>query len=469
MKWWYEGIRDRGEIPALPHLTWMVHRAIVQRDNELWETVVDRHMDEYMKRMEEDPELPEARLRVKYAETIWSSAVRAYIKKGNTRRAMTYYCRIVQAGGYPRSNACAALLNLLSKQAFNKKVPVVPQSWSDADAKDVCSMEPAAPPGGVSEENTFIRPESMEQRQQLVAEIGLAMLYEMLRHRCWPASYFYTALFMVLGKAQMIDSIQQVHEVVIPKVQSRMARGVRCSPDLWPSPSSWMMLLMGTVWSDRRDLGRRWLREYREEAMPKLRDSILHEAKEKQEKLPQSDELCQLSRPYYVIPRIDCPVLDDGSLPSPWYDLSEVDLQLELDRQRESDGVSLSFKDAQKMLRIYTRIPERRDMELAEKMASHIKNLFQNPRIPQADRPLGHEDLAYCWKLMVAGYCALVREQKHDAYCQSAIYWHHVWTTACWNAQGRVAQPGNKHAIMDQEDGRTIRQISSKASFANQR
>ncbi|KAJ1889157.1 hypothetical protein LPJ66_008185 [Kickxella alabastrina] len=334
-------------------------------------------------------------------------------------------------------------------------------------------MEAVYPPQGESSSDIVLVPSTAGQRKEMVAQMGLAMLYASLKHRAWPTTHFYSVLISALGHAGMISELRQVFEVIIPAVMRKLPPALRINPAFTPSPIIWTMAIREAAKSGDRVLAEYWFKEYRMSAMPIFREEASAYSRFVYRNQPKYARLFILGRPYYVVPQLRRALLDDGSVPEPWYDLREVEKQLEMDRLRALDKLPLSHLDAVRMMTIYATVDEHRDMESAELLADEIVALYQDSTVPKYSRPRGAADMALCWKLMVSGYLGVLRyQQQQIGYSASSVrktkerlvYWYSEWSKAFKRANVHPDIPGHiRMALSKQEIGviETIRRSIS--------
>ncbi|KAJ2854197.1 hypothetical protein GGI22_004578, partial [Coemansia erecta] len=204
---WYKNCRKNVEIPHYSTLKLVLKDAIKNGMRDHWEPIVRDHMPKYLESLSSCYSGDVTELRRKYADAIWSQAINQYAALGEIEEAADFFRRIVWLGGYPVSHATAGLLTSLV--ASSLPLPVLPKDWH-GEARKVFKMEPAYPPQGDSSADLFILPSNLGDRNKIVAEIGLSMLYSMLRREIWPTTYFYCVLFSVLGQARMDAPLKHI-------------------------------------------------------------------------------------------------------------------------------------------------------------------------------------------------------------------------------------------------------------------
>ncbi|KAJ1726922.1 hypothetical protein LPJ61_004873 [Coemansia biformis] len=445
---WYGDYRARGEIPPRAALSKMIIGAIRHGARKLWEPIVRDHMPEYLARLDDD------RASQSYSQLIWSHAIYGYASLGEVEEAMAYFWRLVDAKSYPTANGTAALLGCLLAPAH--PLPVIPRGW-DGPAYPVRNMKPAYPPRGESPSDRFIVPKSDADRQRLVAETGLAMLYASLRHGIWPTQYFYCVLLSALSLARMVGDLRHVFATVIPTTVRKMPPHFRINQVFLQSPLAWSIAIQGAAASGERALAEHWFKEYRMSAMPLFREPSSAYSRFTDRGLPAYARLFLLAQPYYTIPKLRrLPALADGTAPpESWYDLQEVETQLQMDRLRALDKLPLPFSGAYRMLLIYAGVDEHRNMDSAEAVAGEIEALSQDKLLPRGVVPRGRLELARCWKQVVMGYVAVFQQQRADLALTCApqsdirrtqeriVHWYQRWS-ADFERSGACA--GNRTA-----------------------
>ncbi|KAJ2610275.1 hypothetical protein EV177_004056 [Coemansia sp. RSA 1804] len=403
-----------------------------------WKTIVHDHTPRYLKLLEAHSKGAHS-LRRKFATSVWSQAIHRYATQGEVEEAVDLFRRIIKLGGYPVSQAPASLLISLTKTSL--PLPVLPKDWQGAPRK-VFNMEPAYPPQGTSSADLFIVPANVAERARIVAEIGLAMLYSMLRRELWPTTYFYCVLFSVLGNACMDSELKHIFSRVMPFAIRAMPAKFRIRPELMSSPTVWTMAIKAAVNCGCRPLAEHWFKEYRMSAMSIFRDDASAYSRFAFHGQPQYVRLYDLSRPYYQIFPKKWHWDQRGDTSTFVYDLQEVESQLELDRLRALDKLPLGYAESATMLNIYTLVNEHRDMHSAEILAEEIQSLHIDKCVPKASKPRGHSSLAYCWRMMVVGYINELRQASvlpmsdgHETYTIRRLerrlsYWFKQWRDA---------------------------------------
>ncbi|KAJ2613524.1 hypothetical protein H4S08_002151 [Coemansia sp. RSA 1365] len=440
-KRWYDGCRRRGHIPPVNSFSWLVRDAIEKSDREFWEPVIRDHLPGYISKLESHVDHRGKLYCRGFAVTIWSHAIFAYASVGEIEEAMVYFRRIVDVGEYPVSQSTAVLLNVLSSTELQLPIPVIPRGW-DGPVYSVCGMEPVYPPRGESPSDTFIVSATTDERTNMVAEVGLAMYYATLRCGKWPSTYFTCVLLSSLARARMVKQMRNIFDEVIPRVSRAMPPRLRISPSFMQSPVMWLMAIRGAAKCGERALAEYWFKEYRMSAMPLFREEASAYSRFVYRTLPKYARLFSLGRPYYTIPRINRPLLDNDIVPTPWYDLQEVEVQLEMDRLRALDKLPLDYHGASRMLTIYSQVEEHQNMESAEVLAEEIQALYKDQQVPKSARPRDAKDMATSWKKMVVGYINLLRRQQSDLDLSCAnpsdvrrtqerlAFWFQKWRTA---------------------------------------
>ncbi|KAJ2161959.1 hypothetical protein GGF46_001055 [Coemansia sp. RSA 552] len=401
-----------------------------------------------------------------------SHGVYGYCKAGEFENAVDCFNWVIQSGTYSQTNACAALLSYMDMNEV--PVPVLQKGWRGS-SRPVCGLEPAYPPRGKSPHDKFITVEDPHQRRVLVAELGVTMFYTLVRRRALPTHYFYTNLVSVLGRAKMMDVMQHVFERVVPRLLDEPWHTQKDSPMHQLTAPIWTVMIRSAMQNDRRDLAMRWFRMYRDEHVPRFKANAATPKPDGSRGLESWTYAYKISRPYYLIPQIQRPLLPDGSSADPWYDLEDAELQVEMHRQREEDGLPLGARDAVKMLLVYTEVDELCDTEIAEQLAATIIELSANPNVPQKARLTRVTDFMYCWKLMVQGYCDQIRgwqglsEADMTQAKQAAVlhsfqrldHWHREWRAMCEKAALTKRDNCFKYTILHPDDAEVVTSVYS--------
>ncbi|KAJ1719886.1 hypothetical protein LPJ53_005421 [Coemansia erecta] len=331
-------------------------------------------------------------------------------------------------------------------------------------------LEPMYPPQGDTSSDTVLVPKTAAERKTMVAQIGLTMLYAMLKQKIWPTAHFYGVLLSAVGHASMISELRHIFEVVIPAAMRAMPPKLRINPAFMPSPIIWNMAIREAAKAGERTLAEYWFKEYRMSAMPLFREEASAYSRFTNRDKPKYARLFLLGRPYYMIPNLPQPLLEDGSQPSPWYNLSEVEVQLEMDRLRALDKLPLAHLDAVKMLGIYTTVDEHRNMESAELLADEIGVLYRDKMVPRYSRARGAADLAVCWKLMVKGYLKelayLQQQVEHDVVAvnrckKRLVVWYKRWADDVAKSRAHGDISGHRRMILSKQDISLIQSICS--------
>ncbi|KAJ2909803.1 hypothetical protein GGI21_001512, partial [Coemansia aciculifera] len=434
---WYNYCRQSRKIPALRPLVWLVGELPFSgKQLAMWEHIVDKDLPHYLAVMGQFDKFGKIVQR-QYALKVWSVAVQRYAKHKRLEEAVDYYHRIVDAGAYPDSRANAQLLAALvsSKDA---PIPALPRDQS-GKAKALYGMQPAYVPRAESPADRFLAPTSATQRAELVADVGLGMLYAMLRRKVWPTILFYTVLVSALGKARRVKMLRHIFEVVMPAVLRALPLTLRTKPNLIVLPDLWTMVISEAIKCGHLELAKLWFAEYRMSAMPLFREEGSPYSRIICQDLPPHVRLLRLSRPYYLIPQLARRPSSQDAFADTWYDLEQVEMQLEMDRLRAMDKLPLPYFEAARMLNIYTTVVEHRDMDAAESLAAEILALNSDTKIPWHSRPNGNLDLAYCWKSMVSGYSFQLKQQQLlpngddtavAATKERLAHWFKMWNTA---------------------------------------
>ncbi|KAJ2158340.1 hypothetical protein GGF46_003841 [Coemansia sp. RSA 552] len=447
-KAWYARVRAKNRLPRRMYLGWLVRAAILAGDRECWETVVHQHLEGYVRRIEG---LDVKERKKKYTETMWSYAMYGYAVEGSMAEALVYYDKIVRAGGYPLSFACAMVLERLGRAEKPGRVPVLPQKERWPRTEVICGVQPVDPPRGAARKDRYLEPRSLSEYRRLVAVTGQAMLYGVLAHGGWPSSQLYTVLMRVLGQAGMTSEMAYLVDRVFAQVQGALPLKYRNDATYAPSGQTWVALLSGALESGRRDLAQQWFQVFRSSTMPRLRSEALERQGLQWRGLPRRARLYHLARAYYVIPQIERPGGDSGG---EWFDRTEVKRQLELDEQRRADGLPLPFGGARRMLRLVTEVPELWSVDRADEISSGIRQAFQSPLVPEEAQASGYAELAQCWRVVLGAFCEHVRRRQADPGSTRAadrwaldteptpddrifgrlMFWYNEWQAACGKA-----------------------------------
>ncbi|KAJ2492509.1 hypothetical protein IWW37_001414 [Coemansia sp. RSA 2050] len=406
---WYNHCRRSCTIPALAPLAFLVRELMSKGKNQLWEHIADKDMPLYVAVLGSLGQAGQV-LQRQYAMKVWSDVIYQYAKLQKLEEAAEYHRRIVDAGTYPRPAANAEMLAALVSSG-SAPVPALPFAVS-GHLRKVFGLRPAFPPSGESPADLFLATTNDAHRAELVAKVGMSMLYTMLHRKMWPAVYFYTVLLSALGKAGRINRLREVFEVVMPEMLRALPLIYRTKPNMVSLPDIWTVAISEAVKGGHLDLAKLWFTEYRMSAMPLFREEGSPYSRVVCQSLPSYVRLLRLSSPYYLIPQIGRRALEPGVSAGPWYDLEQVEMQLEMDRLRALDKLPLPYYEAAKMLNIYANVAEHNDMRAAEGLAAEIMALNADGRIPARSRPNGGLDLAYCWKNMVSGYIYLLKQQQ---------------------------------------------------------
>ncbi|KAJ2160463.1 hypothetical protein GGF46_002225 [Coemansia sp. RSA 552] len=465
---WYRAVRRRVIIPDLEPLAWLVRDSIQRKDLERWTSIIRDHLPGYLEALEKDDSPGGPARRKSYIQRMWSLAIQAYAAIGDIECAMEYYRGIVLEGSYPSGQGLGTLLKALI--ATKLPLPVLPKGW-DGPEVDVCGMKPADPPRGEHPSDAYIIPVSQQHRKQLVAEMGLAMVYASLRQEIWPTTFLYNVVFWSLINARTIGPMRQLFETVIPRAARKMPARFRINPNFMLSPVIWSTAISGAVACGERALAEYWFKEYRMFAMPTFREESSAYSRFANRGWPKYSRLFLLARPYYLIPRIEHPAPKDGTAPVAQYDLREVEVQLEMDRLRALDKLPLAVKDALQMLKIYTQVDEHRDMPGAEVLADEVRALSQDKSIPFVCRPRGSTDLVYLWKLMVTGYLSLLQQQQQELSTEIVdpsdlekvreriAFWYRRYTVELERAGITEGDPVYFHSLLNSADLEMARAI----------
>ncbi|KAJ2872116.1 hypothetical protein GGH93_004288 [Coemansia aciculifera] len=448
---WYNHCRQSCTIPKLVPLVLLVKELILKDKRLLWEHIVDKDMPLYLAVLESLGQTGQV-LKRQYALKVWSPVVYRYARLQKLEEAVEYHRRIVDAGAYPHSAANAEMLVVLVSSS-SVPLPALPLGLNGRP-KMIYGMHPAFPPRAESPADLFLVPTDDAQRADLVAAIGMSMLFAMLHRKMWPTIYFYSVLLKALGKARRVKMLRHVFEFVIPEVLRALPLGLRTKPNLVLLPDVWTVAILEAIRCGHLELAKLWFTEYRMSAMPLFREEGSPYSRIICQDLPSYVRLLRLSSPYYLIPQLGRPPLEPGVPANPYYDLEQVEMQLEMDRLRAIDKLPLPYYEAAKMLNIYTTVAEHNNMQAAEGLVAEILALNSDTRIPLRSRPKGSLDLAYCWKLMVSGYIYLQKQQqmmpKVDDTAvaktkERLAHWFKMWNTVA--SQHKIVPGDNRHSI----------------------
>ncbi|KAJ2577862.1 hypothetical protein GGH19_000986 [Coemansia sp. RSA 1807] len=441
MKSWYVDMYECGLVPHLPLLLKILSQAQKQHDHEFWDTIVYGHLPELLERLKvTTPEEKRESVLKSYQQEVWSSGIRAHALLNEIEEAVECFGRVIAAGGYPIAEACAALLDALASQ--NTSLPVLAADQIPASSA-ICGMKPAYLPQGDSPLDKYIIAKSPKHHRMLVAEMGLAMLYSLLQHNNWPGVYFYSVLIAALVRARMVDELRHIFEVVMPVAMRKVPAHLRVFRGFMPSPFTWLMAIRGAIKCGDTMLADKWFSEYRMSAMPLFREESSAYIRFESKRFSKHSLLAQLALPYYSMSHIPRPRTSDGVVPTPWYDLQQVEQQLEIDRLRALDKLPMPFTGAAKLLAIFTRVDEHRNVDRAEELADEISALFVDTHAPRYVRPVSHVELAGCWKSMVFGYISAIKLQQQELVAglvePSSVkrlqvrlaFWYREWAAAC--------------------------------------
>ncbi|KAJ2496400.1 hypothetical protein GGH96_005866 [Coemansia sp. RSA 1972] len=166
------------------------------------------------------------------------------------------------------------------------------------------------------------------------------------------------------------------------------------------------------------DLAKQWFDEYRAEVMPKLCEQSSSFAKH-EFKLSARSRLAILAHSYYAAAQIVRPFNNNGTSPTPWYNLQQVERLLELDQLREQDKLTRPFKGVIQLLRVFTQTDEHLNMNRAEALIKDVGMPYSENPISRYIQPDNSFELARCYKMMVERYLTMFqRQQKQlgDAY-----------------------------------------------------
>ncbi|KAJ2156439.1 hypothetical protein GGF46_005187 [Coemansia sp. RSA 552] len=461
MKRWYEHIRRNKLVPSATALDYFINAAQRRGDRACWESVVRSDIHDYIEREYDD------KARRNLVRIAGSCAVYAYCKAGEFENAVDLFNWVIRCGSYSQTTACGAFLSYMDMNDVS--VPVLKKGWV-GNSKPICGLEPAYPPRGKSPRDKFITVEDPHQRRVLVAELGMAMFYVQVRRKSLPTDYFYTNLASVLGRAKMVDLMQHVFENVVPRLLDELWHKHKSNLACQLTAPTWTVMIRGATQNDRRDLAMRWFRMYRDEHVPRLKANAATPKPDGSRGLESWTYAYKISRPYYLIPQIQRPLLPDGSSADPWYDLEDAELQVEMHRQREEDGLPLGARDARKMLLVYTQVDELRDMEMAEQLAATIIELSTNPDVPLSAKLVKVTIFMHCWKLMIEGYCQQIRWWQGQSEADMALvkqatllhsfhrlrHWHREWTAMCKKAALPKSNRYFKYTYLTPDDARIV-------------
>ncbi|KAJ2653241.1 hypothetical protein IWW40_000607 [Coemansia sp. RSA 1250] len=455
---WYDDVYKSGLVPRCKSLTLLIYRAASTQDYDFFNTLVHTHLPELLERLSMAITEPRQVEFVKdYKKEVWSTIIHTFASIKQVEEAADYFRRIVKQGSYPTTDACAALLNALN--IGDSPLPVLPTDQSEL-APTIHGMKPAYPPQGKVPTDMFIVADSPERYIELVAEIGLAMLYSALRQNILHKTRFYRTLVHVLSKAGMVDELKLVFGVVMPEAFRNVPPHLLALQSFVISPDIWATAIRSAERCNDEVLADQWFGDYRMSVMPVLRRSSSRYMRVNLKKYPKHSLLAELALPYYS--HVICK--DESELD--WkYELKRVEAQIEKDRLRALDKLPLPFKGARRMLYIATRVDEHRNMEAAEELIEEMQALFKDSKAPLYVRPMrGSVDMAHAYKLMVIGYISelarvleelnagLAKPSEHKYLQKRLVHWYNEWKAVIEKTSIDEDDPEYKWAILSKKD-----------------
>ncbi|KAJ2543068.1 hypothetical protein GGH12_000979 [Coemansia sp. RSA 1822] len=409
LKKWYIDAIAQFKIPTIKNLVQLLTRAQKQGDHEFLETVVCKDFPKLLGGLKRTGLDKTDRLFKYYKSSVWSCAISSHVSRKEVDKAMEYFGRIIDAGTFPASDDCAALLKSL--EAKGVPFPVLPMKLNKT-ASTICGMKPAYPPRSESSDSKFIKVESPAHRQTLVAQMGFSMLYSLLQHKQWPTDYFYHTLLGLLARAQMTDKLQYVFKVVMPVAKRNVPGDIKSPHRFETGPLAWATAIQAMSNSGKFDLAKKWFDKYRAEVVPKLREESSSFAKQ-WSKFSEPSRFALLASPYYAAAQIvRYRTSDDTSIP--WYNLKQVEQLLELDQLREQDKLTRPFTGSVQMLQVFTGVDEHFSMDQAEALIKDVGVPYPVTKKLRYIRPDSYTKLAMCYKMMVDGYLTMSLKQKEQ-------------------------------------------------------
>ncbi|KAJ2143043.1 hypothetical protein IW136_001776 [Coemansia sp. RSA 678] len=409
LKKWYTDAIARFEIPSISDLVQLLIKAQKQGDYEFLDTVIRKDFTKLLSGLKSTGLAKNAPLFKHYKSSVWSCAISAHLSHKKFNMATEYFGRIINAGTFPTSDGCAALLKLLGGTGI--PFPMLPRKPNKA-ASTICGMKPAYPPQGKSVGSKFIDVESSAHRTKLRAQMGLYMLYSLLQHKQWPTDYFYTTLLGLLARAQMTKELKRVFKVVMPAAMGNVPADIKSAQRFETSPRTWATAIQAMSSSSKFDLAKKWFEEYQTEVVPKLREESSSFAKQ-WSKLSAPSRLALLAQPYYAAAQIVRHNAGDKTS-TPWYNLKQVERLLELDQLREQDKLARPFTGSVKLLQVFTGVDEHFNMDKAEEVVKDISLPNPEAQYLQYVQSDNYTKLARCYKMMVEGYLTLFLKQKEQ-------------------------------------------------------
>ncbi|KAJ2453327.1 hypothetical protein EV183_002282, partial [Coemansia sp. RSA 2336] len=454
---WYDDVYKSGLVPRCKSLTLLIYRAALTQDYDFFNLLVHKHLPELLERLSMAITGPQQVKFVKdYKKEVWSTIIHTFSSIKQVEEAADYFRRVVKQGSYPTTDACAALLNALS--IGDSPLPVLPADQSES-APTIHGMKPAYPPQGEAPTDMFIVADSQERYIELVAEIGLAMLYSALRQNILHKTRFYRTLLHVLSKAGMIDELKLVFGVVIPEAFRNVPPHLLTLQSFVISPDIWATAIRSAERCNDRAVADQWFGDYRMSVMPVLRRSSSRYMRVNLRRYPKHSLLAELALPYY-----SHAIYENES--EDWkYDLERVEAQIEKDRLRALDKLPIPFKGARQMLYITTRVNEHRNMEAAEELIEEIQALFKGGKAPAYVWPMrGSVDMAHAYKLMVIGYinelarvleelnAGLAKPSEHKYLQKRLVHWHNEWRSMIEKTSVDEGDPEYTWAFLSKKD-----------------
>ncbi|KAJ2167268.1 hypothetical protein GGH15_002224 [Coemansia sp. RSA 562] len=407
LKKWYIDAVARRVIPTIFNIRQLLIKAQKHGDHEFWETVISKDFPKLMDAFKFTSLTTTTQLIKYYKKAVWSLAISTYASRKDFDKVIDYFGRIINAGTFPASDECIELLKLMEDDKVT--LPVLPMGRKTTTT--ICGMKPAYMPQSTSTGSKTIDVESPAHRAKLIAQMGLAMLYSSLQHKEWPTDYFYGLLLGLLARAQMIDELQHVFTVVMPAAMSSVPADI-LNPLLYETgPLVWVTAIQAMSNNSKFDLAKQWFDEYRADVLPKLCEQSSSFAK-RWSKLSGQSRLAILAEPYYAAAQITRPLNTDGTSPTPWYNLQQVEWLLELDQLREQDKLTRPFEGVIPLLQVFTHTDEYLNVDKAEALIKNVGLPYSDTKEPQVTQPENYFKLAWCYRMMVDGHLNMFLQQK---------------------------------------------------------
>ncbi|KAJ2445663.1 hypothetical protein IWW46_001363 [Coemansia sp. RSA 2440] len=124
------------------------------------------------------------------------------------------------------------------------------------------------------------------------------------------------------------------------------------------------------------------------------------------------DKAIEYFEPYYAAAQITRPLNTDGTSPTPWYNLQQVERLLELDQLRQQDKLTRPFEGVIHLLQVFTGVDEHLNMDQAEVLIKDAGVPYSETKKSQFIQPENYFKLAWCYRTMVEGYLTMFQRQK---------------------------------------------------------